>query len=113
VLLCWSRCGSRIRPGSPSHQARQDTTSVGEEALGLFAAIVDRYGAVELTENRRQHDPLERHVLQRLRDGGGREYLAHAQRTERLVEADDPMATLLSCSPTGGSTPRSTPPTTS
>ena len=32
-------------------------------AGGLFAGIVERHGAVVLTENRRQHDELERDAL--------------------------------------------------
>src|SRR5262249_47705550 len=73
--------GKAILVGDP-HQL----PAVG--AGGLFAAIVDRHGARELTENRRQHDELERHALQRLRDGIGREYLAHAERNQRLTTGD-------------------------
>ena len=50
-------------------------------AGGLFASIVARHGAVHLTENRRQHDELERHALADLRDGESHAYLAHAAST--------------------------------
>ena len=54
-------------------------------AGGLFAAIVQRRGAVELTENRRQHDPEERHALKAIREGVGRDYLAFADGQGRLI----------------------------
>jgi conjugative relaxase-like TrwC/TraI family protein len=41
------------------------------EAGGAFAALVARIGAVELTENRRQHEIWERDMLARLRTGAG------------------------------------------
>jgi conjugative relaxase-like TrwC/TraI family protein len=63
--------------------------SVG--AGGLFAAIVEREGALQLRENRRQRDELERQALAALRAGAGREYLAFAERSESLVVADDPV----------------------
>jgi hypothetical protein len=44
---------------------------------GLFAAIVERYGAIELHDNRRQRDELERRALALLREGHSRDYLAH------------------------------------
>jgi conjugative relaxase-like TrwC/TraI family protein len=62
-------------------------------AGGLFAAIVERNGAVELRENRRQRDELERRALEMLRDGVGREYLAFAERNERLVVSEGPLET--------------------
>ncbi len=36
---------------------------------GLFSAIVERNGAIELHDNRRQRDELERRALALLRDG--------------------------------------------
>ena len=60
-------------------------------AGGLFAAIVDRHGAVELTDNRRQRNELERRALAALRAGESRAYLAHATERGRLVVADDRM----------------------
>ena len=45
---------------------------------GLFSAIVERNGAIELHDNRRQRDELERRALALLRDGRSRDYLAHA-----------------------------------
>jgi conjugative relaxase-like TrwC/TraI family protein len=61
-------------------------------AGGLFEAIVDRYGAVELTENRRQRDELERAALAAVRDGLGRDWLAYAEGRGRLIVSDDPIA---------------------
>ena len=51
---------------------------------GLFAAIVERNGAIELHDNRRQRDQLERRALALLRDGASRDYLAHAAEQGRL-----------------------------
>ena len=62
-------------------------------AGGLFAAIVERHGAVELTTNRRQHDETERAVLARLRAGYGRDYLAFAEGKGRFIVSDDPVTT--------------------
>jgi conjugative relaxase-like TrwC/TraI family protein len=56
---------------------------------GLFEAIVERNGAIELTDNRRQRDQLERHALARLRAGGSRDYLAQAAEQGRLTVAGD------------------------
>jgi conjugative relaxase-like TrwC/TraI family protein len=60
-------------------------------AGGLFEAIVERYGAVELTENRRQRDELERDALAAVRDGLGRDWLAYAEGRGRLIVSDDPL----------------------
>jgi conjugative relaxase-like TrwC/TraI family protein len=54
---------------------------------GLFTAIVERYGAIELHENRRQRDELERRALALLREGRSRDYLAHAAEQGRLTVA--------------------------
>ncbi|MEJ7567744.1 MAG: MobF family relaxase [Gaiellaceae bacterium] len=62
-------------------------------AGGLFAGIVEREGAVVLTENRRQHDELEREALARVRAGVGRDYLAYAEKRERLVVSESPVTT--------------------
>jgi hypothetical protein len=62
-------------------------------AGGLFAAIVERQGAIELKENRRQRDELERDALAAIRCGFGRDYLAFAEKSERLVVSDSPLAT--------------------
>jgi conjugative relaxase-like TrwC/TraI family protein len=59
------------------------------EAGGLFAAIVERQGAVELGGNRRQRDQLERRALEAIRSGDGDEYLAYAARRGRVEVADD------------------------
>jgi conjugative relaxase-like TrwC/TraI family protein len=52
---------------------------------GLYAAIVERNGAVELRDNRRQRDELERRALALLRQGRSRDYLAHAAEHGRLA----------------------------
>src|SRR6266511_2147630 len=62
-------------------------------AGGLFAGIVERQGAVVLTENRRQQDELERDALARVRAGVGRDYLAYAEKRERLVVSESPVTT--------------------
>ena len=55
----------------------------------MFAGIVERHGAIELTENRRQHDPDERRALAAIRDGVGRDYLAFAEGQGRLISRGD------------------------
>ncbi len=57
-------------------------------AGGLFAGIVERHGAIALTENRRQHDPEERRALEAVRNGVGRDYLAFAEGKGRLIAAE-------------------------
>jgi conjugative relaxase-like TrwC/TraI family protein len=59
-------------------------------AGGLYQALCERLGAIELTENRRQRDLSERQALARLRAGDPERYLAHAARHGRLQLADDP-----------------------
>ncbi|MGH3072102.1 MAG: MobF family relaxase [Gaiellaceae bacterium] len=76
--------GKAILIGDP-----QQLPGVG--AGGLFAAIVERHGAVELTENQRQHDELERRALRAVREGRGRDYLAFAEQRGRLVVSNDPV----------------------
>ena len=56
---------------------------------GLFSAIVERNGAIELHDNRRQRDELERRALALLREGRSRDYLAHAAQHGRLTVASD------------------------
>ncbi len=58
-------------------------------AGGLFAAIVDRYGAAELRDSRRQRDELERRTLEAIRNGDGGEYLAYAVERGRVVVTED------------------------
>jgi conjugative relaxase-like TrwC/TraI family protein len=60
-------------------------------AGGLFAAIVERHGAVKLTENHRQRDEVERRALEQLRQGSGRDYVAFAELRERIVVSGDPV----------------------
>ena len=62
-------------------------------AGGLFAGIVERHGAIELAENRRQHDPEERRALEAVRNGFGRDYLAFAEGCGRLVSSETSLAT--------------------
>jgi hypothetical protein len=55
---------------------------------GLYAAVVERNGAVELNDNRRQRDELERRAVALLREGRSRDYLAHVAKDGRLAVAD-------------------------
>ena len=59
-------------------------------AGGLYPALCQRLGTIELGENRRQRDPLERDALARLRHGDPEPYLAHAARHHRLAVDDNP-----------------------
>jgi conjugative relaxase-like TrwC/TraI family protein len=61
-------------------------------AGGLYAALGERLGALELTGNLRQRDPLQREALARLRAGDPEPYLAHAARQGRLAVDDDATA---------------------
>ena len=62
-------------------------------AGGLFPALCDRLGAIGLSENRRQHDPVERDALALLRSGDPDPYLAHAAVSGRLhLETADTLA---------------------
>jgi conjugative relaxase-like TrwC/TraI family protein len=58
-------------------------------AGGLFPALCDRLGAIGLSENHRQRDPLERDALAYLRCGDPEPYLAHAATNGRLGLEDD------------------------
>lgn len=53
-------------------------------AGGLYPALCEQLGAIELRGNRRQRDPLEREALAQLRHGDAEPYLAHAASTGRL-----------------------------
>ena len=59
-------------------------------AGGLFPALCERLGAIDLTDNRRQRDISERRALALLREGEPETYLAHAARRGRLHLEDDP-----------------------
>jgi hypothetical protein len=59
------------------------------EAGGTFGALARRLGAVELTENRRQHDLWERRALDELRDGQVRRGLGAFIEARRIVSAPD------------------------
>ena len=59
-------------------------------AGGLFTALCERLGAIDLTDNRRQRDISERRALALLREGEPETYLAHAARRGRLHLEDDP-----------------------
>ena len=63
-------------------------------AGGLFAGIIERKGALRLIENRRQHDPAERDALAAVRGGLGRDYLAYAEKQQRLVVSYDPLTSM-------------------
>jgi conjugative relaxase-like TrwC/TraI family protein len=58
-------------------------------AGGLYPALCEQLGAIELTENRRQHEPSERRALARLRRGDPEPYLTHAAKHGRLHVDDD------------------------
>ena len=60
-------------------------------AGGLFTGIVERHGAIELGVNRRQRDLEERHALEAIRNGLGRDYLAFAEGNGRLISSDAPV----------------------
>jgi conjugative relaxase-like TrwC/TraI family protein len=60
-------------------------------AGGLFAGIVERQGAIQLGENRRQRDLEERRALEAIRNGLGRDYLAFAESKGRLISSDTPV----------------------
>jgi conjugative relaxase-like TrwC/TraI family protein len=78
--------GKAILVGDPSQ-----LPAVG--AGGLFAGIVEREGAVILSENRRQRDQLEGDALERVRAGSGRDYLAYSEKRGRLVVSESPVTT--------------------
>ncbi len=59
------------------------------DAAGGFAALADRLGAVELTENRRQRADLQRQVAERLGKGRPGEALALLAQHGRLRGFDD------------------------
>jgi conjugative relaxase-like TrwC/TraI family protein len=59
-------------------------------AGGLYQALCERLDSIELEQNRRQRDPLEREALARMRDGNPEPYLAHAARHGRLAVDDNP-----------------------
>ena len=68
----------------------QQLPAVG--AGGLFAGIVERLGAIELSRNWRQPDAEERGALAAIRNGLGRDYLAFAEGAGRLVTCETPEA---------------------
>jgi conjugative relaxase-like TrwC/TraI family protein len=59
-------------------------------AGGLFPALCERLGAIELADNRRQRELSERRALALLREGDPHAYLAHAARSGRLHLEHDP-----------------------
>jgi conjugative relaxase-like TrwC/TraI family protein len=58
---------------------------------GLFPALVQRHGAIELRDNHRQRSEPERNALALLRDGRSRDYLAHQAASGRLTVAANPV----------------------
>jgi ATP-dependent exoDNAse (exonuclease V) alpha subunit len=61
-------------------------------AGGLFRAIIERVGALELHQNRRQQDPEERTALTAIRLGDGHDYVDWAASNQRLVVAPNPIS---------------------
>jgi conjugative relaxase-like TrwC/TraI family protein len=59
-------------------------------AGGLFPALCERLGSINLADNRRQRDLSERRALALLREGDPHPYLAHAARSGRLHLEHDP-----------------------
>jgi conjugative relaxase-like TrwC/TraI family protein len=59
-------------------------------AGGLFPALCERLGAIDLADNRRQRDLSGRGALALLREGEPEAYLAHAARHGRLHLEQDP-----------------------
>ena len=59
-------------------------------AGGLYPALCEELGAIELSENRRQHELSERQALARLRNGDPEPYLSYAAKHARLQVDDDP-----------------------
>jgi ATP-dependent exoDNAse (exonuclease V) alpha subunit len=74
--------GKAILVGDP-----QQLPPVG--AGGLFPALCEQLGAINLAENHRQRDLWERRALEQLRDGDAQSYLAHAARRGRLHVDED------------------------
>ena len=77
------------------HEAEAKAILVGDPAQlpsigagGLFAALCERLGAIELRENRRQRELEEREALARLRVGQSEPYLTFAAEQGRLHVAD-------------------------
>jgi conjugative relaxase-like TrwC/TraI family protein len=59
-------------------------------AGGLFPALCERLGAIDLSNNRRQRDLSERRALALLREGDPEPYLAQAAKRGRLHLEQDP-----------------------
>jgi len=60
------------------------------DAGGAFAALAAALGAVTLTNNQRQRDPIDRQVALALREGRAGQAIATLQRSRRLVTAATP-----------------------
>jgi conjugative relaxase-like TrwC/TraI family protein len=60
------------------------------DAGGAFAALVDRLGAAELTENRRQLDPIQARIADLLGDGRAADALRLLDRAGGLHAHEDP-----------------------
>jgi hypothetical protein len=58
---------------------------------GLFTALVQRHGAIELRDNHRQRTEPERNALALLRNGGSRDYLTHQAASGRLTVSANPI----------------------
>jgi conjugative relaxase-like TrwC/TraI family protein len=58
---------------------------------GLYPALCDEFGAIQLTANKRQRHPAEREALEGLRRGDADGYLDWAAKAGRLVVAETPL----------------------
>ena len=101
-----SLSSSRRRARRSSSATPHQPPAVG--AGGLFAAIVERGGALELADNRRQRDVPERQALEAVRRGVGREYLVLAEREGVSSSPTIRSPCARACSPTGGGPPGAT-----
>ncbi len=59
------------------------------EAGGVFTGLAERLGAVELVENRRQQDPVERQALAELRAGQVDEAIERLAEHGHIIETPD------------------------
>ncbi len=83
------------------HQTGAKVVLVGDpcqlpeiEAGGVFTGLAQRLGAVELVENRRQQDPVERQALAELRAGQVDEAIERLSEHGHIIETPDHQAAL-------------------
>jgi len=84
-----------------AHQSGAKVVLVGDpcqlpeiEAGGVFTALAGRLGAIELVENRRQQDPVERRALGELRAGHVDEAIERLSEHGHIIETPDRNAAL-------------------